>query len=1321
MNEDDQPHRERVTQTNAIRILQLNLNKSEKAHLELINSDLGHKYDIILIQEPYTTTFNAIRTPANFRPVFPHNRFVDDTQIRSVTWVNRELNTNKWEELDIPDTNDVTAIRLKGSYGNITIFNIYNDCTHNRTEATFRKYLHDNAQAFRANDNQHMIWAGDFNRHHPLWDRDDDIHLFTACATRMAENLINLIAENGMLMPLPKGIPTLQHMRTKRYSRPDNFFCTEGLQDSITSCNVIEQDRPNSTDHFPIATILDIPQRKSNPTGKRNFREVEWTSFRKRLTKKLGQRPTSGTIANEDQLNEVTGKLIKALQETIDCEVKISRPRPESKRWWNGDLKEMKKELNRIRTESYRFRTIAHHPSHRTLRAKSRDFGEAIIQIKREHWENYLEEMAADDIWTANRYLREPIGDGGSPRIPTLRVKDEDGNEAVLASNEEKAETFGKTFFPPPPTIPNIPPRYEYPEPLPDPEPLTKEQILKQIRRLSPYKAHGPDGIPNVVLQRCADILVDQLLIIYQAILNLNIYFDPWREFTTVVLRKPSKPSYTIPKAYRPVVLLPTLAKVLTAIMADIMSRIVEKHKILPNTHFGGRPGRTTTDAIHYLTHKIKTAWKAGRVASILFLDIEGAFPNAVTDRLIHNLKRRRIPTKCIEFIKQILSNRRTRIHFDDYISEVILIKNGIGQGDPLSMLLYILYNADLLEITGDTESEDAIGYVDDIAILATGEDFSETTRKINDMMTKDEGGITWSRKHNSKFEASKSAIMHATRRASYDEEGNTSAEKPVMKIAGHVIKEVDTYKYLGIIIDNKLRWNEQEQRTIASATKWLLQYRRLTRPSTGVSAKLMRRLYISVAIPKITYGVDTWYTPPTKPAGQTKNSGSARALRSLQKIQRIATLAITGTLRSSPTDLVDIHAGILPIELTLLKVCHRAIARMLTLPHSHPLHQIIEHARENPPPKHPSQLDSMLKIFRLHTLRMEVITPYPLLVRSKARFTTTKAVTRKESIAAEIADEADFKVFTDGSGIGNEIGAAAILYRKGRRTPIQRLKAYLGHSSEHNTYEAEAVGVLLATWMIRNHPETTGKKVTVYTDNQAILAAISDVRKSSGQYLIQAVYNSINSLECEVRVAWISGHSDVHGNEAVDKLAKEAAEGRASSRDSLPPMLRRELPTSLSALKQEYLKKLFEKWETFWLQSPRKFRMDTSSSDFPFNSYRNRLHKLTRGYASIIAQIQVGHFPLNAYLHRIGKSATEMCDKCQGGEDGNGIRRKETIKHFVFDCDAYTTERNELTTKIGIENFNMAGIMSTARKMKALLKYVRRTRRFNNDVILQQ
>jgi hypothetical protein len=122
----------------------------------------------------------------------------------------------------------------------------------------------------------------------------------------------------------------------------------------------------------------------------------------------------------------------------------------------------------------------------------------------------------------------------------------------------------------------------------------------------------------------------------------------------------------------------------------------------------------------------------------------------------------------------------------------------------------------------------------------------------------------------------------------------------------------------------------------LASHEKWILQYRRLTRPSTGVHSKLMRQLYISVALPKITYGLDVWYMPPTKPAGYTKNTGSVGILRNLQKTQRLATTAITGTLpvRSAPTDLIDAHAGLW--LMALMKACHRGMTRMLTLPHSH-------------------------------------------------------------------------------------------------------------------------------------------------------------------------------------------------------------------------------------------------------------------------------------------------------------------------------------------------------------------------------------------------
>jgi hypothetical protein len=107
--------------------------------------------------------------------------------------------------------------------------------------------------------------------------------------------------------------------------------------------------------------------------------------------------------------------------------VKRSKPRPDAKRWWNRELIKMRKGLNRLRSESYRFRAIADHPSHSELKTKSSAYGEAIIHAKRSHWANYLEEMTVNDIWTANKYIREPIGDGGNPRIPTLKSKTQPG------------------------------------------------------------------------------------------------------------------------------------------------------------------------------------------------------------------------------------------------------------------------------------------------------------------------------------------------------------------------------------------------------------------------------------------------------------------------------------------------------------------------------------------------------------------------------------------------------------------------------------------------------------------------------------------------------------------------------------------------------------------------------------------------------------------------------------------------------------------------------------------------------------------------------
>ena len=263
---------------------------------------------------------------------------------------------------------------------------------------------------------------------------------------------------------------------------------------------------------------------------------MDWDKFRQRLERELQDIADPTPISSEEQLEEAVRTLTEAIQITIQAEVKWKTPRKDGKHWWNGDLRKLKKELNKLRAISFQYRALTNHPVHAELKTTSNKYGEEILRAKRQHWADFLEEATTNDIWTANRYIKEPSGDGGCPRIPTLKVKGNTGITQEVNDNEDKAKHFATTFFPPPPEHSLLPQDYEYPTPIPDPPRTTTTQIREQINKLAPYTAPGPDGIPNIVLMKCFNIIADYLLHIIQAIIEKGLYYDPWRESTTVVL-----------------------------------------------------------------------------------------------------------------------------------------------------------------------------------------------------------------------------------------------------------------------------------------------------------------------------------------------------------------------------------------------------------------------------------------------------------------------------------------------------------------------------------------------------------------------------------------------------------------------------------------------------------------------------------------------------------------------------------------------------------------------------------------------------------------
>ena len=69
--------------------------------------------------------------------------------------------------------------------------------------------------------------------------------------------------------------------------------------------------------------------------------------------------------------------------------------------------------------------------------------------------------------------------------------------------------------------------------------------------------------------------------------------------------------------------------------------------------HFGGRPGRATTDSIHLMLKTVKDAWRKGEVVSLLCLDVKVAFPSAAVDILLQEMRACGIPAGHVEWFKR--------------------------------------------------------------------------------------------------------------------------------------------------------------------------------------------------------------------------------------------------------------------------------------------------------------------------------------------------------------------------------------------------------------------------------------------------------------------------------------------------------------------------------------------------------------------------------------------------------------------------------------------------------------------------------------------
>ena len=75
-----------------------------------------------------------------------------------------------------------------------------------------------------------------------------------------------------------------------------------------------------------------------------------------------------------------------------------------------------------------------------------------------------------------------------------------------------------------------------------------------------------------------------------------------------------------------------------------------------------------------------------------------------------------------------------------------------------------------------------------------------------------------------------------------------------------------------------------------------------------------MRQLYVAIAIPKMSYAADVWYTHPHKAnESSKKRTGSIKFIQKLQSVQQRATIAMLGAMQTTAGDVLNAHAHLPP------------------------------------------------------------------------------------------------------------------------------------------------------------------------------------------------------------------------------------------------------------------------------------------------------------------------------------------------------------------------------------------------------------------------
>jgi len=221
-------------------------------------------------------------------------------------------------------------------------------------------------------------------------------------------------------------------------------------------------------------------------------------------------------------------------------------------------------------------------------------------------------------------------------------------------------------------------------------------------------------------------------------------------------------------------------------------------------------------------------------------------------------MKNTEIPEFIIQWMHSFLYNRRQRVKIGKNISDWLKLNGGMPQGTWLGLYIFLILINDLT-----TEDAQLHKYVDDVTMTEIME-----RGKTSSMQQTMNQVLHWSNTNlmNINYKKTKEMLL-----------GVISRDPPaILRLDDKPIERVRSFKLLGLMVTEKLNWNDNTALICSKASKRLHFLKLLKRSAMPTSDLLY--YYTAVIRPVLEYGSVVWNTSITNKQSRQIDSIQRRA-----------------------------------------------------------------------------------------------------------------------------------------------------------------------------------------------------------------------------------------------------------------------------------------------------------------------------------------------------------------------------------------------------------------------------------------------------------